>query len=86
MVDAGVQLGLPRELSTDLIVQTAVGASVMLRDSGEDAQALRAAVSSPNGTTVAAIAELDRHDVRAAMAAAVAAAHARSVELGAPGD
>jgi pyrroline-5-carboxylate reductase len=84
MVDAGVQLGLSRELSTDLIVQTALGASVMLRDSGDDAQALRAAVSSPNGTTVAAIAELDRHDVRAAMAAAVAAAHARSLELGAP--
>jgi pyrroline-5-carboxylate reductase len=84
MVDAGVELGLSRELSTDLIVQTALGAAVMLRDSGDDAQALRAAVSSPNGTTVAAIAELDRHDVRAAMAAAVAAAHARSLELGAP--
>src|SRR3954454_21945356 len=53
MIDAGIALGLSRELSTDLIVQTAVGASVMLRDSGEDAQALRAAVSSPNGTTVA---------------------------------
>ena len=62
----------------------ALGAAVMLRDTGEDAQALRAAVSSPGGTTVAAIAELDRHDVRAAMAAAVAAAHARSLELGAP--
>ncbi|SDF92395.1 pyrroline-5-carboxylate reductase [Blastococcus aurantiacus] len=86
MVDAGVALGLSPELSTDLIVQTALGAAVMLRDSGQDAQALRAAVSSPNGTTVAAIAELDRHDVRAAMAAAVAAAHARSLELGAPRD
>lgn len=84
MVDAGVALGLTRELSTDLIVQTALGAAVMLRDSGDDAEALRAAVSSPGGTTVAAIAELDRHDVRAAMAAAVAAAHARSLELGAP--
>ena len=50
----------------------------------QHAQALRAAVSSPSGTTVAAIAELDRHDVRAAMAAAVAAAHARSLEVGAP--
>ncbi len=86
MVDAGVALGLSRELATDLIVQTALGAAVMLRDSGQDAEALRAAVSSPNGTTVAAIAEFDRHDVRAAMAAAVAAAHARSLELGAPRD
>lgn len=84
MVDAGVALGVPRELATDLVVQTALGASVMLRDSGQDAVALRAAVSSPNGTTVAAIEQFDRHDVRAAMAAAVAAAHARSVELGAP--
>ena len=55
MVDAGVELGLSRELSTDLIVQTALGAAVMLRDSGDDAQTLRAAVSSPGGTTVAAI-------------------------------
>ncbi|RBY80288.1 pyrroline-5-carboxylate reductase [Blastococcus sp. TF02-09] len=86
MVDAGVELGLSRELSTDLIVQTALGAAVMLRDSGDDAQTLRAAVSSPGGTTVAAIAELDRHQVRAAMVAAVAAAHARSLELGARRD
>ncbi len=84
MVDAGVALGLSRELSTDLIVQTALGAAVMMRDSGQEPAALRAAVSSPGGTTVAAIAELDRHDVRAAMDAAVAAAHARSVELGSP--
>lgn len=86
MVDAGVALGVPRELASDLVVQTALGAAVMMRDSGQDPVALRAAVSSPNGTTVAAIAALDGHDVRAAMAAAVAAAHARSVELGAPGD
>lgn len=83
MVDAGVALGLPRELSGDLVVQTALGAAVMMRDSGQDPVALRAAVSSPGGTTVAAIGELDRHDVRAAMADAVQAAHARSVELGA---
>jgi pyrroline-5-carboxylate reductase len=86
MVDAGVALGLTEELATDLIVQTALGSAVMMRDSGQDPVALRAAVSSPNGTTVAAIDEFDRHAVRAAMAAAVAAAHARSVELGAPRD
>ncbi|WP_081788561.1 pyrroline-5-carboxylate reductase [Candidatus Blastococcus massiliensis] len=85
MVDAGAALGVPRELAADLVVQTALGAAVMMRDSGQEPEALRAAVSSPGGTTVAAIAELDRHEVRAAMAAAVAAAHARSVELGAPG-
>lgn len=85
MVDAGVALGLSRQLAADLVVQTAVGAAVMMRDSGQDPEALRAAVSSPGGTTVAAVAELDRREVRAAMAAAVAAAHARSVELGGPG-
>lgn len=84
MVDAGVELGLTRELAADLVVQTALGAAVMMRDSGQDPVALRAGVSSPHGTTVAAIAELDAHDVRAAMAAAVTAAHARSVELGTP--
>jgi pyrroline-5-carboxylate reductase len=86
VVDAGVALGLSRELVADLVVQTALGAAVMMRDSGQDPVALRAAVSSPGGTTVAAVAELERHEVRAALAAAVAAAHARSVELGAPGD
>jgi pyrroline-5-carboxylate reductase len=83
MVDAGILLGLPRSLAADLVVQTALGAAVMMRDSGEHPVQLREAVSSPGGTTVAAIRELERHGVRAAMTAAIEAAHARSVELGA---
>jgi pyrroline-5-carboxylate reductase len=83
MVDAGILLGLPRELAVDLIVQTALGSAVMMRDSGEHPVQLREAVTSPGGTTIAAIRELERHGVRAAMIAAVEAAHARSVELGA---
>ena len=82
MIDAGILLGLPRTLAADLIVQTALGAAVMLRDSGEHPVQLREAVSSPGGTTIAAIRELERHGVRAALIAAIDAAHDRSVELG----
>jgi pyrroline-5-carboxylate reductase len=82
MIDAGILLGLPRALAADLIVQTALGAAVMLRDSGEHPVQLREAVTSPGGTTIAAIRELERHGVRAALIAAIEAAHDRSVELG----
>lgn len=82
MVDAGILLGLPRALAADLIVQTALGAATMLRDSGEHPVQLREAVTSPGGTTIAAIRELERHGVRAALIAAIEAAHDRSVELG----
>jgi pyrroline-5-carboxylate reductase len=85
MVDAGILLGLPRSLAADLIVQTALGAAVMLRDSGEHPVQLREAVTSPGGTTIAAIRELERHGVRAALIAAIEAAHDRSVELGSLG-
>ena len=83
LVDAGVLLGLPRTLATDLVVQTAVGSAAMLRDSAEHPVQLREAVTSPGGTTAAAIRELERHGVRAALGAAAEAAQARSVELGA---
>ena len=85
MIDAGILLGLPRTLAADLVVQTALGAAVMMRDSGEHPVQLREAVSSPGGTTVAAIRELERHGVRAALMAAIEAAHARSEELGRDG-
>ncbi len=85
MVDAGILLGLPRDLAADLIVQTALGAAVMMRDSGEHPVQLREAVTSPGGTTIAAVRELERHGVRAALIAAIEAAHARSVELGRDG-
>jgi pyrroline-5-carboxylate reductase len=86
MIDAGILLGLPRALAADLIVQTAVGAAVMLRDSGEHPVQLREAVTSPAGTTISAIRELERHGVRAALLAAIEAARDRSVELGRAAD
>src|SRR3954467_1873188 len=83
MIDAGILLGLPRTLAAELIVQTAVGAATMLRDSGEHPVQLREAVTSPGGTTIAAIRELEIHGVRAALLAAIEAAAKRSKELGA---
>ena len=85
MIDAGILLGLPRTLAAELIVQTAIGSAVMLRDSGEHPVQLREAVTSPGGTTIAAIRELEIHGVRAALLAAIEAAAARSRELGASG-
>jgi pyrroline-5-carboxylate reductase len=82
MIDAGILLGLPRALAAELIVQTAVGSAVMLRDSGEHPVQLREAVTSPAGTTIAAIRELEKHAVRAALIAAIEAARDRSAELG----
>jgi len=82
MIDAGILLGLPRALAAQLIVQTAVGSAVMLRDSGEHPVQLREAVTSPGGTTISAIRELENHAVRAALIAAIEAARDRSVELG----
>jgi pyrroline-5-carboxylate reductase len=83
MIDAGILLGLPRSLAAELIVQTAIGSAVMLRDSGEHPVQLREAVTSPGGTTIAAIRELEVHGVRAALLAAIEAAARRSAELGA---
>jgi len=82
MTDAGILLGIPRAVAHDLIVQAALGAAVMLRDSGEHPVKLREAVTSPAGTTINAIRELENHRVRAALIAAIEAARDRSRELG----
>jgi pyrroline-5-carboxylate reductase len=81
MTDAGILLGLPRAVAHDLIVQTAIGAAIMLRDSGEHPVKLREAVTSPAGTTISAIRALEDHGVRAAFLAALEAARDRAQEL-----
>ncbi|RBQ21692.1 pyrroline-5-carboxylate reductase [Spongiactinospora rosea] len=83
MVDAGILLGMPRAAALDMVTQSIVGAAIMLRDSGEHPVILREAVTSPGGTTIAAIAELERHSVRAAFLAAIEAARDRSGQLAA---
>lgn len=81
MTDAGILLGLPRAVAHDLIVQTMVGAALMLRDSGSHPVMLREAVTSPAGTTISAIRVMEDHGVRAAMLAALEAARDRGREL-----
>jgi pyrroline-5-carboxylate reductase len=81
MIDAGILLGLPRAVAAELIVQTAVGSARMLRESGEHPVVLREAVTSPGGTTIMAIREMEDRGVRAAMLAALEAARDRSREL-----
>jgi len=83
MTDAGILLGLPRQVAHDLIVQTAIGSAIMLRDSGEHPVKLREAVTSPAGTTISAIRELENHGVRAALLAALEAARDRGRQLAA---
>jgi pyrroline-5-carboxylate reductase len=81
MIEAGVHLGLPRATSTELVVQTVVGSAMMLRETGTHPVVLREQVTSPGGTTAAALRELEVHKVRAAFLAAMEAARDRSSEL-----
>ncbi|WP_127501275.1 pyrroline-5-carboxylate reductase [Actinoplanes solisilvae] len=78
MVEAGVLLGLPRTTAHELAVQTALGSAVMLRDSGEHPAKLRESVTSPAGTTAAALRELETHGLRAAFLTALEAARDRA--------
>jgi pyrroline-5-carboxylate reductase len=82
MVDAGILLGMPRASALEMVKQAVFGAATMLRDSGEHPVILREAVTSPAGTTISAIRELERHGVRAAFLAAIEAARDRGRELG----
>jgi pyrroline-5-carboxylate reductase len=83
MIEAGILLGLPRETSTTLVVQTMLGTAMQLRDTGIHPVQLREAVTSPGGTTIAAIRELEQAGVRAALLNAVQAAMTRAQELAA---
>jgi len=81
MIEAGILLGLSREVSTDLVVQTMLGTAKLLRDEKMHPVELREAVTSPGGTTIAAIRELEQAGVRAAFLNAIQAAMKRSKEL-----
>ena len=82
MVDAGILLGMPRRTALEMVTQAVYGAATMLKDSGEHPVILREAVTSPGGTTISAIRELEKHGVRAAFLAAIEAARDRGRELG----
>jgi pyrroline-5-carboxylate reductase len=83
MIEAGVHMGLPRSTATELVVQTVVGSAKLLRETGEHPTVLRERVTSPGGTTAAAIRELEDHKVRAAFLSAIEAARNRSRSLAA---
>jgi pyrroline-5-carboxylate reductase len=83
MIEAGVHLGLPRDIATQLVVQTMLGSAKLLRETGEHPTVLRERVTSPGGTTAAAVRQLEDHKVRAAFIGAMEAARDRSRELAA---
>jgi pyrroline-5-carboxylate reductase len=82
LIEAGVLMGLAREVAEVLAVQTIVGSGLLLRDSDDHAAALRAAVTSPGGTTAAGLHQLELGGVRAAFLSAVQAATERSRDIG----
>jgi len=82
LIDAGVSLGLTRDVAEKLVVTSAAGAGIMLSESGQDPATLRANVSSPAGTTVAALRELEESGIRGAFFRATEACARRSAELG----
>jgi pyrroline-5-carboxylate reductase len=82
MVDAGILLGVPRATALEMVKQAMYGAATMLRTEQAHPVILREAVTSPGGTTISAIRELERHGVRAAVLAAIEAARDRGQELG----
>lgn len=85
MIEAGVHLGLPRTTATEMVVQTIVGSAKLLRESGEHPTVLREQVTSPGGTTAAAVRLLEEGRVRADFLAAIEAARDRARALGSGG-
>lgn len=82
LIEAGVHAGLPRPVSHALVTQTLLGSATLLAQGQDGPEALRAAVTSPGGTTAAGLAALEARGVRAAFLEAVSAATSRSRELG----
>ncbi len=86
MIEACILLGLSRDVATELIIQTMLGSAKMLRDTGRHPVELREMVTSPGGTTIAAIRHLEEAGVRAAFLNAIDAARHRSAELAQGGE
>jgi pyrroline-5-carboxylate reductase len=82
LIDAGVLVGLARPVAHELAVATLLGSARLLAETGEEPSALRAAVTSPAGTTAAGLQALEAAGVRNAVLEAVSAATERSRQLG----
>jgi len=81
MIEAGVHLGLPRQTASELVVQTVYGSATLLKESGDHPAVLRERVTSPAGTTAAALRVLEDHKLRAAFLGAMEAARDRGAQL-----
>ncbi len=82
LTEAGVLLGMPREMARTLAVETVAGSGRLASASGESPALLRERVTSPGGTTAAALRVLEEKGLRSAIIEAAAAAHRRAQELG----
>ena len=82
LVDAGVHVGLPRDMSRTLALQTVLGGTKLVEETGLHPAQLKDMVTSPGGTTVEGLLALERGGLRSAVIDAVVAAYKRSVELG----
>ena len=82
MADGGVKMGLARDVALRLAAQTALGAGRMVLDSGAHPAVLKDQITSPGGTTIAALQQLEEKGLRAALISAVEAATKRAAELG----
>ena len=82
MVDGAVNVGVPRAQAETMVLQTVLGSAIYAKESGRSPAELRAMVTSPGGTTAAALLELEKRAFRASVVEAIRAAHGRSVELG----
>jgi pyrroline-5-carboxylate reductase len=82
LIDGGVAVGLPRSIATQLAIQTLLGTAQLLKQQSLHPAELKDRVTSPGGTTIHGIAELERAGLRSAVIEAIRAAAARSRELG----
>ena len=82
LIDAAVHLGFPRHIAHDLVIETLEGSTRFAKQSGDHPAVLRNMVTSPAGTSAAAIHELESGRLRTVLSEAVWAAFRRTVELG----
>ena len=83
LIDGAVYIGLPRDISTEMVLQTVLGTARVLQESGQNAAELRGQVMSPGGTTAEGLLALERGGTRATLMQAVIAAYEKSKALGA---